>query len=269
MPPPPDKPTEQSQDEQLDKQSSTTKKEKKVKKPKPAFFSIENIRSLAIWVIIIFAIRWSVASPYHVPTPSMEPTIKVGDRLLAYKLSYEFKIPFTDIALFGWDKPTHGDIIVFRFPGNPDIDYVKRVVAIGGDEIEIRNGYLYINGQKRVLHDHNFDRSILDDIYDSKDEKLLYREGNQETGYWVMHNKTTQFATRNWPWRGTYQVPQESVFVVGDNRDNSSDSREWREVPLTYVRGKALFVLWSMFTPQGDPWYRLKFRFNRSGHVLR
>lgn len=266
---PPEKPTQPEQKSGQSKQSPEQNLKKGKKKPKPAFFSIENIRSLAIWVIVIFAIRWSIASPYHVPTPSMEPTIKVGDRLLAYKLSYEFKLPFTDIALFDWDRPTHGDIIVFRFPGDPDIDYVKRVVAIGGDEIEIRNGYLYINTKKRELHDHNFDRSILDDIYDDRDDKLLYREGSEEAGYWVMHSKATQFATRNWPWRGTYQVPQNSVFVIGDNRDNSSDSREWREVPLSYVRGKALFVLWSMFTPQGEPWYRLKFRFNRFGHMLR
>ena len=252
-----------------DKPSGQKQDKQRKTKSKPAFFSIENIRSLAVWVIVIFAIRWSIASPYHVPTPSMEPTIKVGDRLLAYKLSYEFKIPFTDIALFDWNEPTHGDIIVFRFPEDPNIDYVKRVVAVGGDEIEIRNGYLYINAEKRELHDHNFDRSILNDIYDNKDDKLLYREGDKESGYWVMQNRTTQFATRNWPWRGTYKVPQDAVFVIGDNRDNSSDSREWREVPLSYVRGKALFVLWSMFTPQGNPWYRFKFRVDRLGHVLR
>ncbi|MDE3270046.1 MAG: signal peptidase I [Pseudomonadota bacterium] len=252
-----------------DKTTEPNKPERKPKKSKPAFFSIENLRSLAIWIVIIFAIRWSVASPYHVPTPSMEPTIKVGDRLLAYKLSYEFKLPFTDIALFGWDKPTHGDIIVFRYPNDPNIDYVKRVVAIGGDDVELRNGYLYINANKRELHDHNFDRSILADIYDNKDDKLLYREGSEQAGYWVMYNKTTQFATRNWPWRGTFKVPQDSVVVIGDNRDNSSDSREWREVPLSYVRGKALFVLWSMFTPQGDPWYRMQFRLNRFGYTLR
>src|SRR5476649_2635064 len=103
--------------------------EKGQTKEEPGFFSYENLRSLFVLVLIILAIRWSVASPYNVPTPSMEPTIKVGDRLLAFKLAYNLKIPFTDYVVAEWGKPKRGDIIVFRYPNDPDIDYVKRVVA--------------------------------------------------------------------------------------------------------------------------------------------
>src|SRR5262249_26856279 len=129
--------------------------ETRVSTPQRAgFFSRENIFSLVILIVCVLAIRWSVASPYHVPTPSMEPTIKVGDRLLANKLAYGLKIPFTDIELANWARPKRGDIIVFKFPENTDLDYVKRVVGIPGDKIEVRDDILYINGQEQPRTDH-------------------------------------------------------------------------------------------------------------------
>src|SRR3954465_15422926 len=111
---------------------------------KPGFWSPENFRQLGILVLAIFAFRWSIASPYHVPTASMEPTIKVGDRLLAFKLAYNFKLPFTDFKVAEWGTPKRGDIIVFRYPRDPEIDYVKRVVAIAGDEVETKEDILYV-----------------------------------------------------------------------------------------------------------------------------
>lgn len=251
------------------KKSDELQNTKRTKKVKPAFFSFENLKSLAILVLIIFAVRWSVASPYHVPTPSMEPTIKVGDRLLAFKLSYNLKIPFTDIVITEWQQPQHGDIIVFRYPGDPDIDYVKRVIAVAGDRVALRDGYIFINGEKRQRIDHNFDRKILNDIYDERDDKLLYREGPGDGDYWIMHNRLPRFASDNWPPMGDYYlVPDDSVFVMGDNRHNSTDSREWKQVPMSYVKGKALLVLWSVYTPRDRPWYDVHFRFRRFGSLL-
>lgn len=247
-------------------------KKKKQKKPKPAFFSFENIKSLTVLILIIFAIRWTVASPYHVPTPSMEPTIKVGDRLLAFKLSYNLKIPFTDIAIFKWGEPQRGDIVIFRYPADPDIDYVKRVIAVGGDRIFLRDGYVFVNGKKRPRIDHNYDRSILEDIYDNKDDKLLFREGEKDREHWVLHNRFPPYTilrNDNWPQGSNYyEVPPDSVFVMGDNRHNSTDSREWREVPLSYVKGKALIVLWSLYVPANHAWYQFNFRFYRFGALL-
>src|SRR5436190_558216 len=111
---------------------------------KPGFFSLDNLASLGVLLTIVLMLRWSVASPYHVPTASMEPTIKVGDRLLAFKLAYGFKIPFTEIKVADWDTPRRGDIIVFRYPRDPEIDYVERVVAIAGDELQIIDDILYL-----------------------------------------------------------------------------------------------------------------------------
>lgn len=240
------------------------------KKEQPAFFSLENLKSLAVLAIVIFAIRWSVASPYYVPTASMEPTIKVGDRLLAWKLAYNLKIPFTDIAAVKWAEPDRGDIIVFKFPQNPDIDYVKRIVAVGGDTVQLVDDILYINGKAQPRNDHNHDRSILDDIQDTKDYKVLYKESLGDLEHWVIQNKPEmrRFTRSYWPGvdAEAFKVPEDSVFCVGDNRDNSSDSRTWGVVPKSYIRGRALFVIWSIWSPPGQT--LPSFRFDRFGKWL-
>jgi len=237
---------------------------------KPGTFSFENLRSLAFLVIVVLAIRWTIASPYYVPTSSMEPTIKVGDRLLAWKLAYSFKVPFTDIALLSWGTPKRGDIIVFKYPRDPGIDYVKRVVAVAGDEIQLMDDVLYVNGKAQPRTDHNDDRSIIDDIVDEKDDKLLYRENLEGIDHWVMQKKPEYRKTLRAWWPDVdgkpYTVPEGSVFCIGDNRDNSSDSRVWGQVPISYVRGRALFVVWSIWTPKGE--FFPKLRFDRFGKWL-
>ncbi|MBF0443048.1 MAG: signal peptidase I [Oligoflexales bacterium] len=238
-------------------------------KKTPSFWSPENLRSIGILILIILCFRWSVASPYHVPTASMEPTIKVGDRLLAFKLSYNFKIPFTDVVVWEWAKPKRGDIIVFKYPKDPSIDYVKRVVGIAGDKIKFVDDILYINDVPQPLTKHDFDRSILTDINDTKEIKLLFKEKLDGVEHWVMQNEPAvkNFLSPNWPPSGAYEVPEDSVFVSGDNRDNSTDSRVWGKVPMSYIRGKAIFVIWSMYdTPESTV---PSFRFDRFGHFLK
>lgn len=236
---------------------------------KPGFFSFENLRSLGVMILIILAVRWSVASPYHVPTASMEPTIKVGDRLLAFKLAYNLKIPFTDITVLEWSKPERGDIIVFRYPEDPSLDYVKRVVGLPGDKIQLLDDVLYINGEPQNRTDFDHDRSILDDIHDSKISKQLLIETLIDQPHWVMQEKSiyNRISGRTWPRTGVpYEVPQTGYFVMGDNRDNSSDSRVWKHVPEEYIRGKATFVIWSNPNPP-ESWVPA-FRVDRFGHWL-
>jgi signal peptidase I len=232
-------------------------------KEEPGFFSFENLRSLGLLIIVLFAFRWSVCSPYHVPTASMEPTIKVGDRLLAWKLSYTVRVPFTDVVLANVSKINRGDIIVFRYPLDTSLDYVKRVIGLPGDKIRMEDDVLYVNDVAQPRAEANNDRSILSDIKDRKDDKILYREKLEGVEHWTINNvpRLRYPGLKNFPATGYYTVPEDAVFVIGDNRDNSQDSREWGKVPLSYVRGKALFVLWSMYT-EDDSWTP-KFRFNR------
>lgn len=238
------------------------------KKKDENFFSYNNIKSLAMMIIVIFAIRWSVGSPYHVPTPSMEPTIKVGDRLLAFKLSYDLKLPFTDIVLMNFGEVERGDIIVFKWPKDPSIDFVKRVVAIGGDEIKLVDDILHINGEPQTRRATPELRGVLEDMTDNKERKVLYREKLDNEEHWVIENIATQraFSRSDWPRAGAvFTVPEDSVFVMGDNRDNSADSRQWGVVPKSYIRGKALFVLWSAYNPE-DKFFEV--RWGRFGHWL-
>jgi signal peptidase I len=236
---------------------------------RPGFFSFSNLRSLVTLAVVIFALRHSVASPYHVPTASMEPTIKVGDRLLAFKLAYNLKFPFTDWVVASWGTPQRGDIIVFRYPVDPEIDYVKRIVAVAGDEVRIVDDVLYVNGEAQPRTEAEGERAVLEDIEDQKDIKLLYRETLFGVNHLVMQNipSARRFTRANWPpGDKPYVVPPDSVFCMGDNRDNSTDSRVWGHVPLDYVRGKALFVIWSVHTPRDSNWP--EFRWGRFGGGL-
>lgn len=237
-------------------------------KVKPGFWSPENLKSLFFLILLVLCFRWSIASPYHVPTASMEPTIKVGDRLLAFKLSYGLKIPFTDISIIEWENPAHGDIIVFRYPKEPQIDYVKRVIGLPGDRIRVEDNLIYINGKVQARQDHNFDREILTDISDDKARRNLFKENLSGIEHWVMQAKPGPYAMfpSRFPSDGEFIVPKDSLFVMGDNRDNSTDSRSWGVVPVEYVRGKALFVIWSMFSAEGET--IPSFRFDRFGHWL-
>ncbi|SMF22387.1 signal peptidase I [Pseudobacteriovorax antillogorgiicola] len=237
-------------------------------KKKPGFWSPENLRSLFFLILLVLCFRWSIASPYHVPTASMEPTIKVGDRLLAFKLSYGLKIPFTDISVIEWGEPERGDIIVFRYPKDTQIDYVKRVVGKAGDRIRVENNRIFINGKAQEKTDHNHDRDILADIDDNPEIKNLFRENLDGIEHWVLQDKPGPFDVfpSRFPSDGEFTVPEGSLFVMGDNRDNSTDSRAWGVVPLSYVRGKALFVIWSMFSEDGE--FLPNFRFQRFGHGL-
>lgn len=245
------------------------------KKEQPPFFGAENLRSLAFLVICIFAIRSSIAAPYEVPTASMEPTIKVGDRILANKLAYGLKIPFTDIELAHWADIKRGDIIVFKYPKSPDTDYVKRVVALAGDTVQVRDDILYINGSPLERVDHNQNRKVLNDIDDKADNKSLYVETLEEKKFYVMQDSRGFRSSRssNWPSDGlAYTVPERSVFVMGDNRDNSLDSRSWFQVPLEYVRGRAEIVLWSAYSPknkQDSSWDVRWYRFFSSLYKMR
>ena len=139
-------------------------------------------------IIALLALRWTVVEPYVVPTGSMEPTLKCGDRLYALKCAYDIRFPFTDWILFRTGKVKRGDVFLFRAPPNPDQTYVKRVIGIPGDRIRYNDGKLFINDQEIVKTPRRFDRPIHHVMYDIEDQqdKTLYIEQLGDVKHYVM-----------------------------------------------------------------------------------
>lgn len=207
--------------------------------------SLKNHLPLATMILALFALRSSIVEPYVVPTGSMEPTLKTGDRLYALKCAYDLKIPFTNRTLFHFSEVKRGDVILFQAPHNPQMTYVKRAIGLPGDRLEIQDGVLYING-KEILKTELSDRDILYDI-DRKEDKTLFVENLTGKKHYVILDQLME----NHPSRNleSITVPEGHLFAVGDNRDNSFDSRAWGFVPYDNLKGKALFIWFSGWDP--------------------
>jgi signal peptidase I len=176
----------------------------------------EYLEPIIIAVLIALFIRTFIIQAFKIPSSSMEPTLLVGDYLLVNKFVYGVKIPFTDIKLFQLKKPQRGDIVVFIYPKDRSKDFIKRVIGTEGEKVEVIRDKIYIN-------DH-----LVDDPWG------LYSEKSD----WI---RQLQLMERF----GPVVVPKDSLFVLGDNRDNSQDSRFWGFVNVSAVRGKALIIYFS------------------------
>ena len=193
----------------------------------------EYTGAVIIALVLALVIHTSVVQAFKIPSGSMEPTLEIGDHLLVNKFIYGIRIPFTSISLFPWKSPQRGDVIVFIFPLEPEKDFIKRVIGVGGDTVRIVKKRLYINGAE-VPDPHAVYR---------KDMALL---GDDQ--------KMDNF--------GPVTVPKGSLFVMGDNRDQSFDSRFWGFVPLKDVLGKAFTIYWSWNGQESTV------RWNRLGHLI-
>ncbi len=204
-------------------------------------------------VLLLFAARWTLVEPYVVPTGSMEPTLKTGDRLYALKCAYDVRIPFTDVTLFQISKVKRGDVILFRYPLDPDVTFVKRALAVAGDRVAMRDGRLFINNQE-VPKVAQSDRSLLYDI-EYENDKTLYIEDLTGVRHWVILDNVRPNA-RDFPVPGRVPegfivegdqvvIPEGKLLAVGDNRDNSSDGRSWGPVPVENLKGRAMFIWFS------------------------
>lgn len=196
-------------------------------------------------ITALMALRWTIVEPYVVPTGSMEPTLKTGDRLYALKCAYDIRFPFTDQILLRTRTVKRGDVILFKAPRDPSITYVKRAIGLPGDKLQFREGNLWVNGVE-MLKSSFPERKIMDDI-EHGTRKRLYTE--ELTG--LRHYVILDSAFDGAPSRSMMEltVPQGHLFAVGDNRDNSYDSRAWGFVPMESLKGKAMFIWYSSWDP--------------------
>jgi signal peptidase I len=205
------------------------------------FLSARNVLFYGIFILIFLCIRSSVFASYNVPSESMNPTIVGGDFFFANKLAYRLKFPFTKVSLITWSSPERGDIIVFKTPMDEGTLYTKRVIGIPGDVIETEDGHLIINGER-------IERRFLK----QSDGKSIYEENLFGRSYRVQHLPYGRIAGD----MKKVTIPDGYVFVLGDNRDNSFDSRHWGLLPMKNIEGE-LFVRWfsidrSTFRPRLD-----------------
>ncbi|MCK9604539.1 MAG: signal peptidase I [Candidatus Omnitrophica bacterium] len=170
------------------------------------------VESIIVAFILAMVIRTFIVQAFKIPTGSMRPTLLEGDIILVNKFIYGAKVPFIDLRLPAAQQFKRGDVIVFIYPDDPKKDFIKRLVALPGETVEIRSGTIYINGQP-----------LLDPIFN---QRYYYNRG--------------EFGTED----KKIIVPKDSFFVLGDNSASSQDSRYWGFVPRSNVLGKAILIYW-------------------------
>ena len=233
---------------------------------------IEYAKSFFPVLLIVFLLRSFVAEPFKIPSSSMRPTLEVGDFILVNKFAYGLRLPIIDKKIVPIGNPKRGDVIVFRYPVNPSQDFIKRVIGLPGDEVVYKDKQLSVNGvpwPQKPDGTYGYPEGM---VYVTT-ERLAENNGARE--YDIAQNPAAQpvypLNVRTFPGREncvyndrgfTCRVPAGQYLMMGDNRDNSDDSRYWGFVPDDHIRGKAFFI-----------WFNLdditSLAFNRVGSGIR
>jgi signal peptidase I len=194
----------------------------------------ENIEAIGVAIILALFIRTFIVQAFKIPSGSMKETLQIGDHILVNKFIYGVKLPWLQYTVIPVKDPQRGDIVVFEFPEDKDKDFIKRVVGVAGDVVEIRNKQVFVNG---TLQQGTFAVNTDPHVF----------PGNLQP--------RDNF--------GPVTVPAHSLFVMGDNRDHSYDSRYWGFVDLKAIKGKAFIIYWS--------WDKENFgvRWSRFGNLLK
>jgi len=194
-------------------------------------FVREMLDSIGFALLIFLVIRTFAFQAFRIPSSSMELTLLPGDFLFVNKFYYGAKIPFTDTRLPGFTEPKPGDIIVFQYPQDPSQDYIKRCVAVGGDTVEVKDKKLYVNGVP------------------AEDEFVIHRDPH------IRRDGRDNLAA--------FKIPPGHLFMMGDNRDESSDSRFWGTVDSKLIRGKAWVTYFSWDMKDKRPRFKRMFKMIR------
>ncbi len=188
----------------------------------------EYTEIIVLAVALALFVRTFFVQAFRIPSESMEDTLLVGDFLFANKLVYGPKLPLLDVRLPAIRDPKPGDIIIFKYPGDEKIDYIKRCVAVEGQTVELVDNHLYVDG---ILQDEGFTKYV----FGSRPDRHF----------------------------GPFTVPEGHIFMMGDNRDNSADSRAWGPLDKRLIMGKAMFIYFS-WNPRSHT-----IRFSRIGDIIR
>lgn len=196
---------------------------------------VEYAKAFFPVILIVLILRSFLVEPFRIPSGSMMPTLLDGDFILVNKFGYGIRLPVINAKIIDVGDPQRGDVVVFRFPRDPAVDYIKRIVGLPGDRIEYRDKVLYINGQpmKQELNGTYTDQGTGMSMTGAS--MRIESLGNVQHGILTRPEQP--------PRDGEFRVPEGHYFVMGDNRDNSNDSRFWGYVPDENLVGKA-FMIW-------------------------
>lgn len=214
----------------------------------------EYIEAILTAVFIALVIRAFGIEAFKIPSSSMVSTLLIGDHIFVNKFIYGFRIPLTKIRFLEFSRPERGDVVIFMYPEDEGKDFVKRVVGLPGDIVIVEGTKVYINGEevpRNIIEitesDSKYELKVMGSRYFGEipyfpqwRQFAFYEERLGENDF------IAQYEDDIYHRGGTYNVPDDSIFVMGDNRDNSADSREWGFVPLENVKGKAMFVWLSL-----------------------
>jgi signal peptidase I len=223
---------------------------------KPEPWWIEYPKSFFPVILIVFLLRSFLVEPFKIPSGSMLPTLLVGDFILVNKFTYGIRLPILNVKLVDMNQPQRGEIMVFRYPENPSLDYIKRVVGVPGDQIAYRNKRLSINGKEinvAPAGEYNYVESGLNFVSSLRFSEAL---GDHRHAILIQPDTPTLqlSGVRPFPSRDnctyndsglTCTVPAGHYFLMGDNRDSSSDSRYWGFVPEQNIVGQAFLIWWN------------------------
>lgn len=215
---------------------------------------LETVESIGIALLIALAIRAFVIEPFKIPSPSMVPTLLIGDQIFVNKFVYGLRIPFTKKRLWEGRDPERGEVVVFLFPEDESLDFIKRVVGVPGDTIKVDGDKVFVNNslmekerlslqedpkrKDRVSIDPPEPYKVLT-LFPEWEDFSIYREKVGEKYHLVQYEREFSFPRE-------FAVPEGMFFVMGDNRDHSDDSRRWGFVPRKNIKGRALFI-WLSF----------------------
>ena len=186
----------------------------------------EYAEAIIIALVLALFIRAFIVQAYKIPSGSMEDTLLIGDHILVNKFIFGPRIPFTNKRFFNFRKPKRGEIIIFLEPGKEKKDFIKRVIGLPGETIEVKNRKVYING------------NLLDEKQYARHSRPYFVPGLDNYG--------------------PFEIPKDSYFMMGDNRENSSDSRVWGALPAELIKGRAFLIYWSWNSiKKGVRWKRL------------
>lgn len=189
----------------------------------------QAILTFLLPILLVLSVRWALLEPFVIPSGSMIPNLLIHDHILVQKFAFGLRIPTTDTWLAQWSTPKRGDIVVFKYPQNPDVYYIKRLIGIPGDRVEVKGGRITVNDQPFALtatENEKFEKGY-----------FYFTENNGQVSYPVRFISDAEGNTQ------VVVVPKDQYFFMGDNRDESSDSRAWGFVKNDYLVGKA-WLIW-------------------------